>query len=305
MHIERVERLDPQVFLARYMLPNRPVIVVDAMATWAAPARWTPQYLSQTLGDLEVQVYDSLFGLVNVSTLAEYLEANFDRPAAHPSSEYVRWYSRLKDVDFCWADEAFAALQPDWQTPYFLPEDGYVIPGAGSRVSAQSSLFPYRGLFISGRGACTRLHRDPWTTAAVLCQFHGEKELVMYEPSQAAHLMKGREFADIRRPDPRAFPCMHLTRPSYEDVLRPGEVLFIPSQWLHHVNSLTDSISVTWNFVHASGQQRLLDHLHQDPADPELDVLRFFMGTRVPPRAAAQEIARALCATELPASMTR
>jgi hypothetical protein len=303
MHIERVSHLDPLLFLERYLLANRPVIVVDAMSTWAGRARWTPQYLAQTIGDLEVQVYDSLFDLISVSTLAEYLEANFNRPVGEPCSEYVRWYSRLKDVDFCWADAAFSALQHDWHTPYFLPEDGYLIPGAGERVSAQSSLFPYRGLFISGRGACTRLHRDPWTTAAVLCQFYGEKELVMYEPSQATHLMKGREFADIRRPNPRAFPGMHLAHPSYEDVLSPGEVLFIPTQWLHHVNSRTDSISMTWNFVHASGRQRLMDHLKQDPADPELEVLRFFMGTRVPPRASATEIAQALQAVELPTTV--
>jgi len=303
MRIERVERLDRQIFLDRYLVPGRPVIVVDAMATWAARTRWTPQYLSQVLGDLEVQVYDSLFGLVSVSTLDDYLAENFGRPADRPCSEYVRWYSRLKDVDFCWADEAFAALQADWHTPYFLPEHGYLVPGGGGHVSAQASLFPYRGLFISGRGACTRLHRDPWTTSAVLCQFHGEKELVMYEPAQAAHLMNGRAFADLRHPDPKAFASQHLARPSHQDVLRPGEVLFIPSQWLHHVNSLTDSISVTWNFVHASGRQRLLDHLREDPADPELDVLRFFMGARVSPQAGAAEIARTLQAADLPAAI--
>lgn len=303
MHIERVERLERKVFLDHYLLHNRPVIVSDAMASWPARTRWTPRYLTQVLGKLEVQVYDSLFGLVDVCTLAEYLEQNFGRPADRPSSEYVRWYSRLKDVDFCWADDAFAALQADWHTPYFLPEDGYVIPGAGKRVSAQSSLFPYRGLFVSGRGACTRLHRDPWTTAAVLCQFYGEKELVMYEPSQAANLMAGREFADIRSADMKSFPRMHLARPTYEDVLRPGEVLFIPSQWLHHVNTLSDSISVTWNFVHPFGLQRLLDHLRLDPADPELDVLRFFMGTRVQPRAGAGEIAQALQGLGLPSAM--
>ena len=293
MRIERVSDLSQPEFLARYVEPNQPVIVVDAMQLWPARQKWTPAYLTQVLGELEVQVYNELFDLVNVSTLEAYFATNFNRLDDNLSSDYVRWYSQLKNVDFFWSNQAFARLAADWSTPAFLPQEGYIVPGNGGLVDAQSSLFPYRGLFISGRGARTRLHRDPWTTSAMLCQFYGSKQVTMYPPEQACYLMNGSAFADPLRPDRLRFPELAKATPRYIDVLQPGEVLFIPSNWLHHVESLEDSISVTWNFIHAAGRARLCAHLQQYPQDSELDVLRFFLADLVPPHAdAAQIIAR-------------
>jgi hypothetical protein len=266
------------------------------MDGWAARTKWTPEYLACELGDFEVQVYNDLFDLVDVMTLAEYLHENFGRDEDDPSSQYVRWYSRLKHVDFVWADEAFDRLKNDWSTPYFLPTGGYTIPycPAPQTVSAADSLFPYRGLFISGRGARTRLHRDPWTSSAVLCQFYGNKQLAMYSPDQAAYLMNGEEFADPTEPDPERFPSFLEARPRYQDTLKPGEVLYIPSGWLHDVTSLTDSISVTWNFVHEARVAPLCIYLAEHPADGELDVVRFFLADRLPPEASARQIVELL-----------
>jgi Cupin-like domain len=293
MVIERVERLDCEDFLEQFLIPNRPVIVTDAMHGWAAHGKWTPDYLGSLLADLEVQVYNDLFDLVDVTTLPAYLKKNFNRADGNLSSEYVRWYSRLKLVDFVWADQAFERLKGDWANPYFLPETGYAIPycAAPDTVSAERSLFPYRGLFVSGKGARTRLHRDPWTTSAVLSQFYGSKQVIMYSPEQAGYLVNDSEdFADIEKPDLRRFPDFSRAQPSFRDTLRPGEILFIPSGWLHHVTSITDSISVTWNFVHKARLGVLRDHLQRHPDDGELDVLRFFAGDALPRNAGAADI---------------
>lgn len=293
MLIERVSGLDPAAFVERYVVPNRPVIVTDAMAQWAAREKWTPEYLATVLADLDVQVYNDLFDLVDVTTLPKYLKKNFGRADGDLSTDYVRWYSRLKEVDFLWADEAFERLRPDWSNPYFLPESGYAIPHStpSMTVGAERSLFPYRGLFVSGKGARTRLHRDPWTTSAVLCQFHGSKKMVMYSPEQAPYLVQtGERFVDIEQPDLERFPDFGKAQISYEDVLRPGEIVFIPGGWLHHVTSLTDSISVTWNFVHEARLSGLCHHLERHPDDRELEVMRFFLREALPTDASIDEI---------------
>jgi hypothetical protein len=41
------------------------------------------------------------------------------------SVPYARWYTKFRDTDFVWGDDVFAALQPHWQRPYFLPDTGY------------------------------------------------------------------------------------------------------------------------------------------------------------------------------------
>lgn len=276
MRIERVRGLSQQDFIDNYVVPNQPVIVVDAMAAWPARQLWTPDYLADTIGEIPVQIYDDLFGLQDVTPLADYIDNHFDAETARASTEYVRGYSRLKPVDFFWADAAFARLAPDWDTPYFLPQDGYLVPQGPAR--AESSLFPYRGLFISSKGCRTRLHRDPWTTSAVLCQFHGSKRVLVYPPDQARYLTDGVGFADLKRPDPARFPQAQLAVARYDDVLEPGEILFTPSGWLHDVTTLSDSISITWNFIHESGRERLCEFLEAYPADAEREVLAFFLG---------------------------
>jgi hypothetical protein len=294
MLINRIEKIAPAAFLEAYIVKNQPVIVADAIEGWAARTKWTPEYLSDALGDFEVQVYDDLFDLVDVMPLADYLDGSFGRDD-DACAEYVRWYSRLKNVDFHWADEAFERLRDDWSHPYFLGKTGYAVPHRpGEELSPAASRFPYRGLFISGRGARTRLHRDPWTSSAVLCQFYGDKQLTMYAPEQAACLMNGDEFVDPAAPDPQRFPRFAQARPAYEDTLKPGEVLYIPSGWFHDVTSVTDSISVTWNFVHESRVETLCQYLTDHPHDSELEVLRFFLNDLVPPAASAGQIVESL-----------
>lgn len=300
MLIERANALSREEFVDCYLIPNRPVIVTDAMERWAASGKWTPEFFSRTVGDQEVQVYNDLFDLVNITTLSDYFEENFGRPDSDPSTEYVRWYSKLKDLDFQWADEAFDRIKGDWSTPYFLPTTGFLVPQAqGRELAVESSLFPYRGIFVSGRGARTRLHRDPWTSSAVLCQFYGSKSLAMYDPGQAPYLVNdGELFVDIDHPNEELFPDFHKAKPGYQDVLSPGEVLYIPSGWFHHVISLTDSISITWNFVHAAMREKFCEHLKKHPEDPQLEIMRFFLGEGFSCDASVQDIAEAVMAME-------
>src|SRR6202035_3657537 len=168
---------------------------------------------------------------------------------------YVRWYAKLKDVDFAWADEIFDAIAPCWSRPAFLPAGGYLVPFAapGREVAPTRTPFPGRVLFVSPRGARTRLHRDPWASDAVLCQLHGTKRATLFAPHD-----------DVR------------DAPAYEDVLETGETLFIPHGWFHHVSSETDSVSLSWNFVHAATWSAFFDHLTAPPPADELEVLAYF-----------------------------
>jgi hypothetical protein len=277
--IDRRQTLNPEEFVGHYLSEGRPVIVTDAMRDWPAFGKWTPDHLAERLGRHEVQVYNDLFDLVSICTLGQYLKKNFGRAAHEPAREYVRWYTRFRPVDFFWADQAFDALKEDWKTPYFLPRGDYVVPYglAPATLPAELTPFPYKGLFISGRGARTRLHCDPWNSSAILCQLYGEKRVVMFAPDQAAYLMAGGKCVDLDAPDPVRFPHTHRAVATYETTLAPGECLFIPDGWLHDVKTLSDSISVTWNFVHRQRLAALCTYLDGTVGDAELEVLRYFL----------------------------
>jgi len=269
--------ISEDAFVNGILRDNSPVIVTDAMTTWKALDQWTPNYFRSKHGEKAVLVYDDLFKLIGVSDLASYLGRNFNQPASSPTKEYVRAYARFKDVDFIWSDDLFEAVADDWDCPYFFPKRGFALPckAADAEVSPVRDPFPYKGLFISGRGARTRLHRDPFCTDAMLCQFHGEKRLIFYEPHLAAQLMNGTNFVDPLNVDAELFPDFTGPAPVFDDVLRPGEMLFIPGGWFHDIFTLSDSISITWNFVHDSCAERYRRELDNLANDFDRDMLAY------------------------------
>ena len=135
---------------------------------------------------------------------------------------------------------------------------------------------PGKGLFICGTGGRTRLHIDPWGTDAVLCQLIGRKRFILYAPDQLAALsatgvLPDRAIADLAGAEPK---------PALDQVLEPGDAIFLPGGWAHSAEALADSLSLTWNFVHSSANRRFAEYLRNSgTADP---TVAFFMGAVTP-----------------------
>jgi hypothetical protein len=279
-HVPRVAELTVEAFVSEYLQKNRPVIVTDAMAGWSALQRWTPENLTQRFGNERVQIYGDLFRLADIKPLSEYFSRYFGRDdfRASGSTPYVRWYCHLiGDERVPWADDIFTRISEDWQRPAFFPSNSFLLPfcaGTGM-IDPAKDWFPARGLFISARGARTRLHADPWASDALLCQVYGEKDFVMYDPSQGPYLMKDGRSVDVEDPDLKLFPDFPKARIAFRDTLRPGEIVLVPAGWYHHFNSVSDSISLTWNFVHNSRRDEFLSYLAGKPGDVERKQLRY------------------------------
>jgi len=292
MEITRIKNTDQHTFINEFLLPGKPVIITDAMEKWKLE-QFTPEALSRQFGHYEVQIYNELFDLQTIDTLKAYLDNNFNKQEQEAASkEYIRWYTQLKDVDFFWSDEVFTALQQSWQNPYFFSGDSLAIPFTTPSAIADinTTRFPYKGLFISGQGARTRLHRDPFNSDAILCQFHGQKKIHLYSPEQAQYVMNGSEFVDIMNPDHARFPEFASASCTYEDTLSPGEIVLFPSGWFHDVSCLSDSISITWNFVHASKLPGFYKYIATYPDDDQLEIVRFFLGEWLSENADIHEI---------------
>ncbi len=271
------DALTEEEFIENHVRANEPVVVRDLAFDRDC---WTREHFRTQLGDLPVQVYDTLFELQEVSTLGAYLDEHFGVPGGYRADvPYVRWYNQLKDVQHAWGDEAFRRLSPHWRMPSFMPRRGMLMP-AKPVADAVHDTFPYRGVLVSARGARTRLHRDPFASDAVVCQLSGVKEVVLYRPERADELRARRAdgssfggFVDVR-----PTPTTLIAQPDYHGFVRPGEVIYIPHGWLHDVLVVEDSISVTWNFVHESGALEFIDYLigTVPGCDSEFEVLRYF-----------------------------
>lgn len=289
MKVKRVSNISSTEFLEEYLIGNKPVIVTDAMKDWDVK-KFTPTYLKEDFGDAFVQTYNDFFDLQNVGTLAEYFENNFDREVN--TNEYVRWYSQLLEADFFWSNDCFTELAKSWTHPYFAPKNDLVFPLSMEDASKDitKELYPYKGVFISGKGGRTRLHRDPFNTNALLCQFFGSKKIYLFHPDKEKDVMKDGEYVDMANVDTEKFPNFSSVTPDYEDELQPGEIILFPSGWFHDVTSQSDSVSITWNFTHKSGLDGFLKHLEENPEDDQMQVLRYFLKDKVSETATNEEI---------------
>ena len=100
----------------------------------------------------------------------------------------------------------------------------------------------------------------------------------MYDPAQAPLLTHAGKMVDIESPDLGAFPNFSSARPTVKDTLEPGEIVLVPAGWFHHFNSVTDSISLTWNFVHSYRLRKFISYLVSRPGDTELKQLTYAYG---------------------------
>jgi hypothetical protein len=259
-------------FIRDHLITRAPVVVTDEIPQWPAFRSWTWDYLVKKFGQCEVDVCDDFFVPTATMTFADFVAHVAERESHGPERAYVRWFARNGSGEGRWADDVFHALRDDWSPPRFLPTSGYIVPFAGprDRVSASRDPFPYRALFVSAAGARTRLHLDPWASSAVLCQVAGTKHVSMWPPDQ--HELMLRLATEQNGLDP-----VNEVPPAIQGTLNAGEVLFVPAGWWHQVDTVTDSISLTWNFLHVSVAERLRDHVRAYPDDPELAVVAYFL----------------------------
>ena len=285
MRLPRVVNLTAEEFISDYVLRNQPVVIANAMDSWPALILWTPDQLAHRFGNERVQVYGDLFRLIDLMPLSQYFDRYFGNTTTDPgrgkagrSLPYVRWYCRLSEDDRVpWADELFERIANDWACPAFFPRHSFVLPycGPADVIDPRCDWFPARGLFISAQGARTRLHADPWCSDALLCQIYGVKDFVMFDPSQTVYLRNGAHVVDIEAPDAERNPDFSRARPSVQDTLEAGEIVFLPAGWHHHFKSVTDSISLTWNFVHQARLPEFTAYLQEGPPETEKKQLSY------------------------------
>lgn len=282
--VVRVKDLGVADFVSEYLEQNRPIIITGVMSAWPALGAWNPTYFAKEFGTEPVQIYGDLFKLTAIDSLSNYFDKYFGRDIdaidkrTSSTVPYVRWYCHLSsDERVPWADEVFSRLAKDWARPSFFPPNSLLLPicAPADRIDPSRDWFPAKGLFISARGGRTRLHADPWCSDAILCQIYGRKDFVMYHPSQSPHLVSGSRTVDVEAPNLQDFPSFPRAEATMRDTLEPGECLLVPAGWYHHFNSATDSISLTWNFVHLSRLRQFRAYLSAGPQENEIKQLAY------------------------------
>jgi hypothetical protein len=213
------------------------VILVGEMAEWPALAKWTPQYLRETIGDrpIEFQGERTKSERFEMYKDAHRREMPFDRfidlivqPGAG-NDAYMTAYNSAKNA------EAIARLHGDL--------------GFLDKFLDRSVAQPHGMMWIGPAGTVTSLHHD--LTDNLIAQVVGRKRLKVVAAADVAKIYNHHhvfsEIADLE--DPRASPARYPALENlrvYDVALNSGEALFVPVGWWHQVKSLDFSVTITY-----------------------------------------------------------
>jgi len=229
--VERRTTPGAEEFFRTYWAAHRPVVFVDATASWPALGKWTPAFFRRAFAHETVEVtagreadpfYDMNF---RAHRRRMKMPAFIDRVLAAGTSNDLYMVSNNHTMK----RPAFKKLLADVRPPPALFEP--VRPSATS-------------LWIGPAGTITPLHHD--TTNILFCQLHGRKRVELISPQETALLLDPVHGfyspVDLDRLGEADHPALRSLLVKTV-VVGPGDALFLPAGWWHRVTSLDVSIS--------------------------------------------------------------
>lgn len=230
LHLEAVERIGAigrEAFRDAYLTPRRPVVLGEFARAWPALERWTPQFLAERHGHREVEVYDASFARPGRHYMSNLRKMRFD--------EYLDCVLH-RDVDLRMFLYNIASRIPELRADVPLPTlaDGF------------SARFVFA--FFGCRGSVTPTHYDIDMSHVFHTAIHGRKRITLFSPSESRalhrHPFTVRSYVDVDAPDRGRFPRLDGARGS-QVVLEPGETLFIPAGFWHHVHYVEGGYAIS------------------------------------------------------------
>jgi tRNA wybutosine-synthesizing protein 5 len=225
--------------------------------------KWSEEYLEKALGEYIISLHkcaqpnlkfypqkNFIFESINFSEAVKRLNSDFE------NFYYFRAISRVnarkKRADF-WTD--YPPISKDVTKEIIpIPEDRW-----------HSSILR----MSSSRGLCLWLHYD--VLSNFLIQIRGKKWVTLWPPSDLPflYIQGSSSVADLW--DLENFPLLALGHP-IRVLLEPGDVLFIPALWFHHVQCVEEEWSLALNIFF----KELPDEFYPKKdlfgnADPEVD----------------------------------
>ncbi len=224
---------DAAEFFDRYFAANRPVIFTDATEGWPARA-WTPESLGERLRGVTIEIASGRDGDPTPdrrldahrekTTFDEYVR----RVRAAGTSNDVYMVANNKNMDRPELRALVADVRIDERL--FDPE----------RAAGGFSFW------LGPAGTVTPLHHD--TTNILFHQLYGRKRFILVAPEATALLEQSEGFYNGLDAEDGSLEEAVGPEALHEVELQPGESLFLPVGWWHHVRALDVSISLAQLF---------------------------------------------------------
>lgn len=231
--VERVLFSGVEEFYRHYWQTNTAVCFEGFAHAWPACSQWRPSYFAREFGDVQVEA------CVGRSADAEP-DINAAEHREHMSmAQFVEQVEAAGVSNDLYLIAGNGNSRSDALAPLF--DDVAAPPGLFSPEHLRSS----SALWFGPAGTITTLHHD--TSNIMFCQIWGRKRVRLSPPDNPQLLPFARGL--YNRVDPADPSPEHINAAAsmFEVVLNPGDALFIPVGWWHHVEALDVSISLALN----------------------------------------------------------
>ncbi len=270
------KNLTVERFIEDYEIPNRPVIIVDALSEqWPALTSWSEEYLIAHSGAKPFRARSTAAVMPAHFTMKEYLQYASQVQEESPLYLFER---RFADV---------GQLGADYKIPdYFNPEE-FEKQGLTKSKGYDTDLFrllgerrpDHRWMVVGPRKSGSIFHVDPNQTNAWNVCVQGRKKWIFYPPDvQPPGVQSSPDGGDVIVPVSIAewlinFWSFHQEARCHKDpskrpleaVLHPGEIIFVPHGYWHMVVNLDFSVALTHNYVSTSNLFSCLKFLRFKP----------------------------------------
>jgi len=234
--VEVVDRISPEDFRVNYYLPQRPLVIKDLAKEWPAYKKWNWDYFKKLVGTQQVGIYNNVksdaYTPINTAddytSFGEYIDMVRKGPAA--------WRIFLFNI----FDHA-----PELTTDFKWPE-----------TYMKGFVKKYPMLFVGGQGSITHMHFDIDMSNILHTQFAGRKRVLLFpfseqhklyrKPWEVLSLVDFSHYADKEnsKVDYEKYPALRHAK-GFEIVLEPGDTLFMPAGYWHHMEYLDSGFAMS------------------------------------------------------------
>jgi hypothetical protein len=240
--VDVVANISPEDFKKNYYEPKKPLVITEMAKEWPAYKKWSWDYFKEIVGDKKVGLYNNVksdaYTPINTAddykTFGEYVDMIKRGPAA--------WRIFLFNI----FDHA-----PQLIEDFTWPEDlmkGYVKK--------------YPMLFTGGQTSITHMHFDIDLSHILHTQFGGRKRILLFKHEEQ-HKLYRKPFevlsladfsnysANSGTPDYEKFPALKYAV-GYDLILNPGETLFMPAGYWHHMEYIDSGFAMSLRAMQSS-----------------------------------------------------
>jgi hypothetical protein len=230
LQIDKVNAITPSDFRKNYFRPHKPVVIRGLAENTEAGQKWSIDYFRQTMGHHSVDVYDNR----NIRSSASAIT----RPDLQMKfGEYLDAISSPEHSNLRIFLFNMFRLNPGLKKEFPCPE---IFAGTLDKIGH---------MFFGGKGTTVRVHYDIDMSNVLHTQFGGRKRVVLLAPEYSDLLyrlpLNTYSLVDVHKPDYKNFPALQLVK-GYDFILEPGDSLFMPSGYWHHMTYLEEGFSISY-----------------------------------------------------------